>query len=103
MGEQRSRPIGKDGDADPMLGRTITLVTVLQVIASLKIFDQVYLITQGGTISIYNSTAGQTVVRSDVPPQTVVRVDATGVYFNQATVVSGPLGANQTYELRLEH
>lgn len=32
----------------PMLGRTITLVTVLQVIASLKIFDQVYLITAGG-------------------------------------------------------
>jgi multiple sugar transport system permease protein len=32
----------------PMLGRTITLVTVLQIIASLKIFDQVYLITQGG-------------------------------------------------------
>ncbi|MBV9819319.1 MAG: sugar ABC transporter permease [Solirubrobacterales bacterium] len=32
----------------PMLGRTITLVAVLQVIASLKVFDQVYLITQGG-------------------------------------------------------
>lgn len=32
----------------PMLGRTITLVTVLQIIASLKIFDQVYLMTQGG-------------------------------------------------------
>ena len=32
----------------PMLGRTTTLVTVLQVIASLKIFDQVYLITAGG-------------------------------------------------------
>jgi multiple sugar transport system permease protein len=32
----------------PMLGRTTTLVAVLQVIASLKIFDQVYLITQGG-------------------------------------------------------
>ncbi len=32
----------------PMLGRTITLVAVLQVIASLKIFDQVYLITAGG-------------------------------------------------------
>jgi multiple sugar transport system permease protein len=32
----------------PMLGRTITLVTVLQAIASLKIFDQVYLMTQGG-------------------------------------------------------
>jgi multiple sugar transport system permease protein len=32
----------------PMLGRTITLVTVLQAIASLKIFDQVYLITGGG-------------------------------------------------------
>ena len=31
-----------------MLGRTTTLVVVLQVIASLKIFDQVYLITQGG-------------------------------------------------------
>jgi multiple sugar transport system permease protein len=32
----------------PLLGRTTTLVTVLQVIASLKIFDQVYLITAGG-------------------------------------------------------
>jgi multiple sugar transport system permease protein len=32
----------------PMLGRTMTLVTVLQIIASLKIFDQVYLITGGG-------------------------------------------------------
>jgi multiple sugar transport system permease protein len=32
----------------PMLGRTTTLVTVLQVIASLKIFDQVYLMTAGG-------------------------------------------------------
>ncbi len=32
----------------PMLGRTITLAAVLQVIASLKIFDQVYLITMGG-------------------------------------------------------
>jgi len=32
----------------PMLGRTVTLVTVLQAIASLKIFDQVYLMTQGG-------------------------------------------------------
>jgi multiple sugar transport system permease protein len=32
----------------PMLGRTTTLVVVLQVIASLKIFDQVYLITMGG-------------------------------------------------------
>jgi multiple sugar transport system permease protein len=31
----------------PMLGRTTTLVTVLQVIASLKIFDQVYLMTAG--------------------------------------------------------
>jgi multiple sugar transport system permease protein len=32
----------------PMLGRTTTLVVVLQIIASLKIFDQVYLITMGG-------------------------------------------------------
>ena len=32
----------------PMLGRTTTLVTVLQIIASLKIFDQIYLILQGG-------------------------------------------------------
>lgn len=32
----------------PMLGRTTTLVVVLQVIASLKIFDQVYLMTAGG-------------------------------------------------------
>jgi multiple sugar transport system permease protein len=29
----------------PMLGRTTTLVTVLQVIASLKLFDQAYLLT----------------------------------------------------------
>ena len=32
----------------PLLGRTTTLVVVLQVIASLKIFDQIYLMTSGG-------------------------------------------------------
>ena len=32
----------------PMLSRTTTLVILLQIIASLKIFDQVYLMTQGG-------------------------------------------------------
>ena len=32
----------------PMLGRTTTLVAVLQVIASLKVFDQVFLMTEGG-------------------------------------------------------
>jgi multiple sugar transport system permease protein len=32
----------------PMLGRTTTLVTVLQVVASLKIFDQIYMMTGGG-------------------------------------------------------
>lgn len=32
----------------PLLGRTTTLVVLLQIIASLKIFDQVYLMTGGG-------------------------------------------------------
>jgi multiple sugar transport system permease protein len=32
----------------PLLGRTTTLVVVLQIIASLKLFDQVYLMTAGG-------------------------------------------------------
>lgn len=32
----------------PMLARTTTLVVLLQIIASLKIFDQVYLMTGGG-------------------------------------------------------
>ncbi len=32
----------------PMLRRTTTLVILLQIIASLKIFDQVYLMTAGG-------------------------------------------------------
>ena len=32
----------------PMLGRTTALVTLLQVIASLKVFDQIYLMTGGG-------------------------------------------------------
>ena len=32
----------------PMLSRTTTLVVLLQIIASLKVFDQVYLMTQGG-------------------------------------------------------
>ncbi|MFJ6699384.1 carbohydrate ABC transporter permease [Streptomyces sp. NPDC091272] len=32
----------------PMLGRTTTLVTVLQIIASLKVFDQIYMMTAGG-------------------------------------------------------
>jgi multiple sugar transport system permease protein len=39
----------------PLLGSTIVLVTVLQVIASLKIFDQVYLL-QLGTPGPENST-----------------------------------------------
>ena len=32
----------------PLLARTTTLIVVLQVLASLKIFDQIYLLTQGG-------------------------------------------------------
>ena len=32
----------------PLLNRTTTLVIVLQIIASLKVFDQIYLLTQGG-------------------------------------------------------
>jgi multiple sugar transport system permease protein len=32
----------------PMLGRTTTLVVVLQIIASLKVFDQIFIMTQGG-------------------------------------------------------
>jgi multiple sugar transport system permease protein len=32
----------------PLLGRTTTLVAVLQVIASLKVFDQMFIITSGG-------------------------------------------------------
>jgi multiple sugar transport system permease protein len=32
----------------PLLARTTTLVAVLQVIASLKIFDQIYIMTSGG-------------------------------------------------------
>lgn len=32
----------------PLLGRTTSLVVLLQIIASLKIFDQVYLLTNGG-------------------------------------------------------
>jgi multiple sugar transport system permease protein len=32
----------------PLLSRTTTLVIVLQVIASLKVFDQMYIMTSGG-------------------------------------------------------
>jgi multiple sugar transport system permease protein len=32
----------------PLLNRTTTLVAILQVLASLKIFDQIYIMTQGG-------------------------------------------------------
>ncbi|WP_240649295.1 sugar ABC transporter permease [Streptomyces sp. Z26] len=32
----------------PMLGRATTLVTVLQLVASLKVFDQIYMMTGGG-------------------------------------------------------
>jgi multiple sugar transport system permease protein len=32
----------------PLLARTTTLVAVLQIIASLKVFDQMYIMTQGG-------------------------------------------------------
>jgi multiple sugar transport system permease protein len=32
----------------PLLSRTTTLVVVLQIIASLKVFDQMYIMTSGG-------------------------------------------------------
>ncbi|MGW0805901.1 carbohydrate ABC transporter permease [Nonomuraea sp. NPDC002799] len=32
----------------PMLGRTTVLIVVLQLVASLKVFDQIYLMTSGG-------------------------------------------------------
>jgi multiple sugar transport system permease protein len=32
----------------PLLGRTTTLIVILQVLSSLKIFDQIYLLTGGG-------------------------------------------------------
>jgi multiple sugar transport system permease protein len=32
----------------PLLGRTTLLVTMLQILASLKVFDQIYLLTSGG-------------------------------------------------------
>ena len=32
----------------PLLGRTTVLVTMLQILASLKVFDQIYLLTSGG-------------------------------------------------------
>lgn len=32
----------------PLLGRTTLLVTMLQIISSLKVFDQIYLLTEGG-------------------------------------------------------
>ncbi|WP_043641078.1 carbohydrate ABC transporter permease [Nonomuraea candida] len=32
----------------PLLGRTTTLIVVLQLVASLKVFDQIYLMTGGG-------------------------------------------------------
>lgn len=32
----------------PMLGRTTTLILILQVLSSLKVFDQIYLFTTGG-------------------------------------------------------
>jgi multiple sugar transport system permease protein len=40
----------------PMLARTTALVTVLQVIASLKVFDQMYLMTSGGPNGSTRST-----------------------------------------------
>jgi multiple sugar transport system permease protein len=39
----------------PMLGRTTTLVAVLQVIASLKVFDQIYLLLDGGPNNVTRS------------------------------------------------
>lgn len=40
----------------PLLARTTALVTVLQVIASLKVFDQMYLMTSGGPDDATRST-----------------------------------------------
>ncbi|MFL6126375.1 carbohydrate ABC transporter permease [Actinophytocola sp.] len=39
----------------PLLARTTTLVVVLQIIASMKVFDQMYIMTQGGPNSATRS------------------------------------------------
>lgn len=40
----------------PQLGPTTALVTVLQILASLKLFDQVFIMTQGGPNGVTRST-----------------------------------------------
>lgn len=63
-----------------------------------------FLVVQGGTVALYDTTADKLVLRTQLPPNTMFQVDATnGVYVNGNKVVNGPLPTNNTRELRLEN
>ncbi len=63
-----------------------------------------YLVNQGGTITVYDTTAGRPVISTQVPPQTLIRVDPKlGVFTGSAQVIKGPLPEKNTRELRLKN
>jgi hypothetical protein len=62
-----------------------------------------FLVAQGGTITVQDLTADRTVISTQVPPQTLIRVDPkTGVFTGTTQVVKGPLPDRNERELRLK-
>lgn len=61
-----------------------------------------FLVAQGGHITVYDATAGRTLLSTQVPPQTLVRVDPrTGVFTGANQALRGPLPDNHVRELRV--
>lgn len=61
-----------------------------------------FLVTQGGHIAVHDVTAGRTLLSTQVPPQTLVRVDPkTGVFTGTTQAIRGPLPENHIRELRV--
>ncbi len=62
-----------------------------------------FLVAPGGQITVFDVTAGRPLVSTQVPPQTLVRVDpATGIFTGSTQLMKGPLPANHVRELRLQ-
>ena len=75
----------------PLLGRTTTLVLVLQVIASLKVFDQMYIMTSGGPNFSTRPVARSTSTTSGSPTTAIGYASAASMLFFLVVLVVSPV------------
>jgi hypothetical protein len=62
-----------------------------------------YLLASGGPVRIMDITTGKQVVKTDVPPQSMIKIaENTGVWVGDNRVMVGPLEPGHQYEIWLD-